>query len=696
MSDLQPELKNLVSAAANSSGQPLRVLQIHNFYQQPGGEDIVVRHEAELLRQAGVDVYTWYLSSAELGSRLSFAKKIQLAWQQCWNRSAAADLKRRLAEQPVDLIHVHNVFPLLSPAILHAAKQAGTPVVMTIHNFRWCHPAACISELSEVRRSLWSYVGKALYRRSRLLTLLQLLTIAVHRFLGTYQRVDLFISPSEFVKKALLLAGFSADKVVVKPHSTAAVRQTEAKLQSLKSVTPAYVLYVGRADNAKGLGFLLALWQQLPALQHLQLKVAGVSETEAQSLFGPQQPGQVQFFGFVDAEALAQLYAGAQLLLVPSLVAETFGNVVIEAFSYGTPCLVSDAGALPELVSARHNTALSPSNEHADVAAVETLGAVFRAGDGADFVAKLSGLLQQPALLSQMGQAAYHRYLQYYQPEMNQQALLACYQQALNKQGRSEVVNVDRQQVDVVGCLIDVSDVSSAARKVVSLAQHECQGYVCLANVHMCMTAKDDIAFAAVLRQASLVVADGRPVYWAQRLLGAKSARQVRGVDLMLELCKQAETTGLKIGFYGGQDESLLAQLQQQLLSMFPRLQIVYAWAPPFRPLTEQEDALQRQAIINSGADMLLVGLGCPKQEFWMAEHQQLPVVMLGVGAAFDFIAGRKKQAHRLFQRLGLEWLHRLFSEPVRLSGRYLRHNPRFILGFTLQWLRSLLVKSAN
>ncbi|TXH98091.1 MAG: glycosyltransferase [Rheinheimera sp.] len=141
--------------------------------------------------------------------------------------------------------------------------------------------------------------------------------------------------------------------------------------------------------------------------------------------------------GFVDAEALAQLYTGARLLLVPSLVAETFGNVVIEAFSYGTPCLVSDAGALPELVSARHNTALSPSNEFGDAPVVETLGAVFRAGDGTDFIAKLTGLLQQPALLSQMGQAAYHRYLQYYQPEMNRQASLACYQQVLNKQGGS-------------------------------------------------------------------------------------------------------------------------------------------------------------------------------------------------------------------------------------------------------------------
>lgn len=256
--------------------------------------------------------------------------------------------------------------------------------------------------------------------------------------------------------------------------------------------------------------------------------------------------------------------------------------------------------------------------------------------------------------------------------------------------------NEQRQQVEVVGCRVDVADVAAAAGQIVQLAQTARQGYVCLANVHMCMTAQDDPSFAAVLSQANFVFADGRPVYWAQRLLGAATASQVRGVDLVLALCRQAESTGIRIGFYGGQNAELLALLQQQLLLKFPRLQIVYAFAPPFRPLSAEEDAWQRQRMTDAGIDILLVGLGCPKQELWMAEHQQLQMVMLGIGAAFDFIAGNKQQAPRIFQRLGLEWLHRLLSEPLRLTGRYIRHNPRFLLRFAAQWFRRRLAKQHN
>lgn len=245
-----------------------------------------------------------------------------------------------------------------------------------------------------------------------------------------------------------------------------------------------------------------------------------------------------------------------------------------------------------------------------------------------------------------------------------------------------------RQQVNVVGCRVDVSSVRAAVSSIVHLTQTRRRGYVCLANVHMCMTALDDAEFAKVLAQASLVLADGRPVYWAQRLLGARTARQVRGVDLMLAVCAEAQQQGLKLGLYGGKDAELLQQLQQQLALRFPNLIISYAWAPPFRPLSAAEDASQCLAIEQAEVDILLVGIGCPKQEIWMASHQQLNAVMLGVGAAFDFVAGVKQQAPVLLQRFGFEWVHRLLSEPVRLSGRYLRNNPRFLLRFVGQWLQ--------
>lgn len=225
--------------------------------------------------------------------------------------------------------------------------------------------------------------------------------------------------------------------------------------------------------------------------------------------------------------------------------------------------------------------------------------------------------------------------------------------------------------------------------------QQSTGGYVCLANVHMCMEAYDDPAFARILTQAQLVLADGRPIYWAQRLSGCQQARQIRGYDLVLALCEKAAAEGLKVGLYGGSNQQLLLQLEQGLNRRFPALQIVYSYAPPYFAAELPVDELAIQLMQQQQVQILLVGLGCPKQERWMALHQaHWPVgvatpLMFGVGAAFDYLAGSKSHAPKLLQRLGLEWLYRLSLEPKRLTGRYLKHNPRFILHFGWQWIRS-------
>ena len=257
-----------------------------------------------------------------------------------------------------------------------------------------------------------------------------------------------------------------------------------------------------------------------------------------------------------------------------------------------------------------------------------------------------------------------------------------------------------RQRQDIIGCQIDISSVNKACNDILLAVAAQQSGYVCLANVHMCMEALDRPEFARVLDNAMLVLPDGRPILWGQRLLGQRQAKQVRGLDLVLALCAKAEQQGLRLGLYGGTDAALLSQLKMRLLLRFPLLRLSYSFAPPFRPLTATETADQLAAIQAAKVDILLVGLGCPKQEFWMAQVQaQLPSpssggslpVMLGVGAVFDFLAGRKMTAPKLVQRLGLEWLFRLLSEPTRLTGRYLRHNPRFILRFGLQYIRGMI-----
>jgi N-acetylglucosaminyldiphosphoundecaprenol N-acetyl-beta-D-mannosaminyltransferase len=239
----------------------------------------------------------------------------------------------------------------------------------------------------------------------------------------------------------------------------------------------------------------------------------------------------------------------------------------------------------------------------------------------------------------------------------------------------------------ILGMRTDVQELDAAHSHVMAMTGGDSACYICAANVHMCMEAYDDPAFREVVNNADLVVPDGRPLVWAQRLLGHRGAQQVRGMDLMLDLCEQSARDGTPIGFYGASPD-LLEILIEKLTQCYPGLNVVCRIAPPFRELTADEDNQYIDQINQSGARILFVGLGCPKQERWMAAHKdRLHCVMLGVGAAFDFLAGHKRHAPRWMQRVGLEWLFRLCSEPGRLWRRYLIQNPRFVWHFTRQWL---------
>jgi len=233
---------------------------------------------------------------------------------------------------------------------------------------------------------------------------------------------------------------------------------------------------------------------------------------------------------------------------------------------------------------------------------------------------------------------------------------------------------------------VDIVDVAHASRLVAAWTDHKRGRMVCALNVHMAMEAYDDPSFAAVVDGADLVVADGRPVAQACRMLGRKGAPHVRGLDLMLGVCEEAARRDLAVGLYGSSPE-IIACVEERLRLRFPGMRVTYAHSPPFRELTSEEDAAEVEAVRAAGVQILFVALGCPKQERWMAEHRaRLDCVSLGVGAAFDMVAGRHRPAPRWMQRSGLEWVFRLSQEPARLWVRYLRHNSRFILFFGRQW----------
>jgi len=236
---------------------------------------------------------------------------------------------------------------------------------------------------------------------------------------------------------------------------------------------------------------------------------------------------------------------------------------------------------------------------------------------------------------------------------------------------------------------VDATSYEDATERIVLWARRSESRYVCLGVVASVMESLDSPSYHAALEAADLVTPDGMPLVWMLRWLGARSATRVYGPDLTLAVLKQAEAAGIPIGFYGSTSE-VIEHMVRNLRRRFPGVRVVFAEAPPFRPLTPEEDERTTSAINAAGVRILFVGLGTPKQDRWMHAHRgRVQAVMLGVGAAFDFLAGMKPQAPRWMQRSGLEWLFRLATEPRRLWRRYLRQNPRFAVLAVAQILRA-------
>jgi len=240
----------------------------------------------------------------------------------------------------------------------------------------------------------------------------------------------------------------------------------------------------------------------------------------------------------------------------------------------------------------------------------------------------------------------------------------------------------------LLGVRVDATDYAEAAERILAMAEAG-GGMTCVASVHPVMEAWDDPGFARILNGAELVTPDGVPLVWSLRALGLREATRVYGPDLTPRVCQEAARRGVPVGFYGG-TPPVLEALTRRLADEIPGLRIAFAVAPPISDAEVAVDPRVAQAIEDSGARVLFVGLGCPKQERWMAAHREaLSCALVGVGAAFDFLAGAKPQAPAWMQRAGLEWLFRLACEPRRLWRRYLWNNPRFALHMALQIARA-------
>lgn len=233
----------------------------------------------------------------------------------------------------------------------------------------------------------------------------------------------------------------------------------------------------------------------------------------------------------------------------------------------------------------------------------------------------------------------------------------------------------------VLGIPVHTPPPEVAIRGIVQWAKMRRSAYVCVVNVHQTVLSHDDPTFRPVALGSDLAIPDSTVL---RRAIAIKDRKKVphypRGDKLMLRLCEEAAQAGVAVALIGGRDNQVLSTLREKLMARCPTLNITYAFSPPFRVQTQAERELLIDELQESKAALVFVGLGCPKQERWMAEHKpRLNATLIGVGAAFDFISGEVKPSPGWVHRAGFEWLNRLIAEPRRLAHRYLTTSPRFL-----------------
>jgi glycosyltransferase involved in cell wall biosynthesis len=399
----------------------LKILLAHNFYgsSAPSGENTVYSAEKSLLEAAGHEVVEYTRHSDEIRGQGAWGA-MKGAMSTPWNPFAFARVRRTIKRERPDVLHVHNTFPLLSPAIFHSAARSSTATVLTLHNYRTVCAAAipmregqpCTECLD--RRSVTPALRYGCYRQSRLATLPLASMIALHRKLGTWRKhVDAFIALTGFQRDQLVAAGLPPERMHVKPHfypdppSPLPWREREAK-----------VVFIGRLGEEKGVRFLIEAWRQWgEQAPQLELIGDGPQRRELEDL-AQVMNGKVRFLGQRPFSETQKRLASAHLLVLPSVCFEGFPMVIREAFAMGVPVAASRLGSMPCLVQDGRN------------------GVLFTPGNAEDLLRQVRGAWGEDDLLARMGAAAREEFDARYTAEANYRMLIDIYQAAIGHRRR--------------------------------------------------------------------------------------------------------------------------------------------------------------------------------------------------------------------------------------------------------------------
>lgn len=389
----------------------MKIILVHNFYGSyaPSGENMVFKAEINLLKTHGHEVYEFVRHNDDLVSkgRMGLLKG---AISTPWNLSVANDLKKMVLEIKPDIVHVHNTFPLISPAIFWKIRNL-TSVVITLHNYRYFCPAAIPMRNGKVctecidKRSTIPAIRYGCYRGSRISTLPLALSVSLHRMIGTWSScVDGFIVLSNFQKELLINAGLDKNKVYLKPNFLAG----NYFPKKWEDRSP-YVVFVGRLSQEKGIITLIKAWAKW-GKDAPELRIIGDGPLRY-TLENMSKDLPIRFLGHISNDKAHKIISEAYLLVLPSEWFETFGLVIIEAFALGTPVGVSDIGALPSLVDDRVN------------------GIVFKPSNEIKLFAAIKNLWNSPKLLEKYGKAGRIKFDECYNENINYQRIIQVYDQ---------------------------------------------------------------------------------------------------------------------------------------------------------------------------------------------------------------------------------------------------------------------------
>jgi glycosyltransferase involved in cell wall biosynthesis len=393
----------------------MRILKVHNYYLQSGGEDSVFVAERDLLRSNGHEVIEYL----EFNTKIASMNKALFAVQTLWSQTAYQKLKQYLQKNKPDVVHFHNIFPLFSPSVYYACKENNIPVIQTLDNQRLICPAAsfyrngklCLDCLGK-NIPLPSIVH-ACYHNSYIHSAVVTSMLTLHQYLKTWKKmVDVFLCSTIFYKDLFVQAGLPSEKIIVMPHFTL----PNKNLQNKKSKSGDYALFIGRLDPEKGVKTLLDGWQQ----SAIPLKIRGDGQLldYTKNYIEQHNIKTIELVDKLSQEELSNLIQNARFLILASEgYYETFGMVIVEGYAHGIPVLASNIGVMTEMV------------------VNQKTGMLFEAGNPQDLANKAQWMWTHPDETQAMGVNALTEYMQRFTPEKCYQTLTEIYTKAINRNG---------------------------------------------------------------------------------------------------------------------------------------------------------------------------------------------------------------------------------------------------------------------